>query len=225
MGPLAAISLGMGLFKGGMDFLGGGKDNSAEVFNNELSIAQTNILNEQKRRAAGRAKAATEEQIVENRDAANRAMTREQARFNEQLFGFSMARNSLIKDRILAEAQYNVAERYGKSAKRLRDVEIVGNYGRQNALFSENVASSGRQFNRDMDDFARARYDADRQAVSGLAAQLDNFLPTMAQTSYIPKGNNEALRIGGALMSGATSGLNMFGQLKGYKQSGFFDKG
>ena len=96
------IGLGFGLLSGGMNLFGSGKDNSAEVFNNELSIAQTNILNEQKRRAAGRAKAATEEQLVENRDAANRAMTREQARFNEQLFGFSMARNSLIKDRILA---------------------------------------------------------------------------------------------------------------------------
>ena len=211
------IGLGFGLLSGGMNLFGSGKDNSAEVFNNELSIAQTNILNEQKRRAAGRAKAATEEQLVENRDAANRAMTREQARFNEQLFGFSMARNSLIKDRILAEAQYNVAERYGKSAKRLRDVEIVGNYGRQNALFSENVASSGRQFNRDMDDFARARYDADRQAVSGLAAQLDNFLPTMAQTSYIPKGNNEALRIGNALLTGVNSGIGMYSTLQGGK--------
>jgi len=208
------IGLGFGLLSSGLSFLGSGKDNSADVFNNELSIAQTNILNEQKRRAAGRAKVATEEQILENRDAANRAFTREQARFNEQLFGFSMARNSLIKNRILAEAQYNVAERYGKSAKRLRDVEIVGAYGRQNALFSENVASAGRQYQRDMDDFARARYDADRTAVSGLAAQLEGFLPTMAQSSYTPKGNNMGLRIGQAALSGLQGGLSMYQSLK-----------
>jgi len=211
----ATIGIAMGLFQGGMSFLGGGKDNSGEVFQNELSIAQTNIANRQKERAAGRAKVATEEQILENRDAANRAFTREQARFNEQLFGFSMARNSLIKNRILAEAQYNVAERYGKSAKRLRDVEIVGAYGRQNALFSENVASAGRQYQRDMDDFARARYDADRTAVSGLAAQLEGFTPTMAQTSYMPKGNNMGLRIGQAALSGLQGGLSMYSSFGG----------
>ena len=213
---IGAISAGLGLLQGGMSLFGN-QDNSsaAAAYQNELSIRQADIINRQKERAAGRAKTATEEQVAENRDAANRAMAREQARINEQLFGFSMARNSLIKERILGEAQYNVAERYGRSAKRLRDVEIVGNYGRQNALFSENVASTGRQYRRDMEDFARNRYDADRQAVSGLSAQLDGYMPTMAQTTYNPQSSNSGLKIANAVMGGVTSGLGMFGQLGG----------
>jgi hypothetical protein len=142
-------------------------------------------------------------------------MAREQARMNEQLMGFSLGRQSLIRERILAQGQGNAVERYGRSARRIRDIDIVGEYGRQNALFSENVASSGRQFGRNMTDLARQRYDADRQAVGSLQAQLDGFMPVMAQTTYNPPtNNNAALGIGQGLMTGLQTGFSMDSMLR-----------
>jgi hypothetical protein len=212
MDPISAISIGMGLFQGGMSMFSP-KDYSAQAsaaYQNELGIRQADTMNRQKERAAGRAKVATEEQIFENRDAASRAMAREQARMNEQLLGFSLGRQSLIRERILAQGQGNAVERYGRSARRIRDIDIVGEYGRQNALFSENVASAGRQFGRNMTDLARQRYDADRQAVGSLQAQLDGFMPVMAQTTYNPPtNNNAALGIGQGLMTGLQTGFSM----------------
>lgn len=212
MDPISAISIGMGLFQGGMSMFSP-KDYSAQAsaaYQNELGIRQADIMNRQKERASGRAKVATEEQIFENRDAASRAMAREQARMNEQLLGFSLGRQSLIRERILAQGQGNAVERYGRSARRIRDIDIVGEYGRQNALFSENVASAGRQFGRNMTDLARQRYDADRQAVGSLQAQLDGFMPVMAQTTYNPPtNNNAALGIGQGLMTGLQTGFSM----------------
>jgi hypothetical protein len=217
MDPISAISIGMGLFQGGMSMFSP-KDYSAQAsaaYQNELGIRQADIMNRQKERAAGRAKVATEEQIFENRDAASRAMAREQARMNEQLMGFSLGRQSLIRERILAQGQGNAVERYGRSARRIRDIDIVGEYGRQNALFSENVASSGRQFGRNMTDLARQRYDADRQAVGSLQAQLDGFMPVMAQTTYNPPtNNNAALGIGQGLMTGLQTGFSMDSMLR-----------
>jgi hypothetical protein len=216
MGPVT-----IGLLAGGAQSLLGmfsPRDHSAEAANaysNELSIRQADIINRQKERASSRAKTATQEQLSENFDAANRAMSREQSRFNEELFGFSMARNSLIKERLLAQGQANAVERYGRSAKRIRDVDVVGAYGRQNALFSENVASSSRQFGRGMQDIARQRYDADRQAVAGLSAQLDGYMPTMAQSTYNPQSsNNSFLKIGNSLMSGLSTGLSTANAIK-----------
>jgi len=218
LGWAGGIGLGVGLLQAGISLFSP-KDYSAEsaaAYSNQLAVRQAEIMNRQKERAAGRAKAATGEQIAENFDAANRAMSREQARFNEELFGFSMARNSLIKERLLAQGQANAVERYGNSAKRIRDVDVVGAYGRQNALFSENVSSASRQFGRGMSDIARQRYDADRQAVAGLSAQLDGYMPTMAQTSYNPTSpNNTALKIGNSLMGGISSGLSTWGAIKG----------
>lgn len=217
MDPISAISIGMGLFQGGMSMFSP-KDYSAQAsaaYQNELGIRQADIMNRQKERAAGRAKVATEEQIFENRDAASRAMAREQARMNEQLLGFSLGRQSLIRERILAQGQGNAVERYGRSARRIRDIDIVGEYGRQNALFSENVASAGRQFGRNMTDLARQRYDADRQAVGSLQAQLDGFMPVMAQTTYNqPTNNNAALGIGQGLMTGLQTGFSMDSMLR-----------
>lgn len=217
MDPISAFSIGMGLFQGGMSMFGP-KDYSAQAsaaYQNELGIRQADIMNRQKERASGRAKVATEEQIFENRDAASRAMAREQARMNEQLMGFSLGRQSLIRERILAQGQGNAIERYGRSARRIRDIDIVGEYGRQNALFSENVASAGRQFGRNMTDLARQRYDADRQAVGSLQAQLDGFMPVMAQTTYNPPtNNNAALGIGQGLMTGLQTGFSMDSMLR-----------
>jgi hypothetical protein len=62
---------------------------------------------------------------------------------------------------------------------------------------------------------ARQRYDADRQAVGSLQAQLDGFMPVMAQTTYNPPtNNNAALGIGQGLMTGLQTGFSMDSMLR-----------
>ena len=207
-----------GLVTGGLSLISGlfGGDNgaaAAAAYQNELSIRQTGIANRQKLRARGQAVEMTAEQLLENQDASYRAMSREQAAFNEQMYGFAMGRNSLIRERILAQSAANTVERYGRSAQRIREIDIVGNYGRQNALFAENVSSAQRQFGRNMVDLAKARHAADKQTVANLQGQMDSLLPSMAQTTYQPP-NNQALKIGGAVLGAATSGFGSYMSMK-----------
>lgn len=217
MDPISLISIGAGLFQGGMKmFAPGDNSSAANVYSNRLAENQARIRNAQLERAANRAAAATQDQLLENRDAAYRAMSQEQARFNEQLQGFAFGRQSLIRNRILAQGQAAASERYGNSARRISNVDVLGEYGRQNAMFSENVASAGRQYVRGMDSLARQRYDADRTAVGSLAGQLEGYTPVMAQTTYNnPYNNNTALKIGGGLMEGIIGGFSFDKMLRG----------
>lgn len=217
MDPISLISIGAGLFQGGMKmFAPDDGSSAANVYANRLAENQARIRNAQLERASYRAAAATQDQLLENRDAAYRAMSQEQARFNEQLQGFAFGRQSLIRNRILAQGQAAASERYGNSARRISNIDVLGEYGRQNAMFSENVASAGRQYVRGMDSLARQRYDADRGAVASLAGQLEGYTPVMAQTTYNnPYNNNTALKIGGGLMEGIMGGFAFDKMLRG----------
>lgn len=209
-----------GLVMGGLSMITSlfGDDGSAAAaaYQNQLSISQTGISNRQKLRARGRAVDMTAEQLLENQDASYRAMSRQQAAFNEQLYGFAMGKQSLIRDRILAQGAANTAERYGRSAERIRNVDILGAYGRQNALFSETVSSAQNQQARNMFDLAKQRFEADRNTISNLEGQMDTLLPTLAPTSYEAP-NNMGLKIGNALMGGLSTGLSTAQMIKGFR--------
>jgi hypothetical protein len=103
----------------------------------------------------------------------------------------------------------NASERYGRSAGRMKSIEIMGNYGRNQRIFTDSVASAGRQYGRNQDAYARSRYEADRGAVAQLAAAGESYLPEMAQTSYQGGGGgfNSALSILGGGLSGFTGGI------------------
>jgi hypothetical protein len=187
----------------------------AQAYQNRLSQEQTRIQNSFKDRAFGRAVSTTKEQIGENLNAFSRATAQERARFNEQLYGFSTQRQSAIRDLIQTQGMANASERYGRSAGRMKSIEIMGNYGRNQRIFTDSVASAGRQYNRNQESFNQARYEADRQTVAGLANASDSFLPGMAQTSYTGGGNNSFLTIASGLMQGAQAGLNMYSSMGG----------
>jgi hypothetical protein len=211
MDPLVG-GLIMGGLSGISSILGGNSQAAAAAYQNTLSREQTRINNAYKERAFGRATDSTKEQIGENLNAYSRATAQERSRFNEQLYAFSTQRQSAIKDLIQTQGMANASERYGRSAGRMKSVEIMGNYGRNQRIFTDSVASAGRQYGRNQDAYARARYEADRGAVAQLSAAGDSYLPEMAQTSY--KSNNSFLTIANGLLSGAQSGLSMYSSLK-----------
>jgi hypothetical protein len=210
----AAIIGGVSLlFGAGSSILGSNSQKNAEVYQNTLAREQNRIQNAYKERAFGRATDATKEQIGENLNAYSRATAQERARFNEQLYGFSTQRQSSIKDLIQTQGMANASERYGRSAGRMKSIEIMGNYGRNQKIFTDSVASAGRQYNRNQDVYNQARYEADRQAVGSLAASGESYLPGMASSSY--QNNNSFLTIANGLMSGMKSGLDTYTSLGG----------
>jgi len=188
---------------------------AAQAYQNKMAVEQNRIQNAYKDRAFGRAVSTTKEQIGENLNAFTRATAQERARFNEQLYGFSTQRQSAIKDLIQTQGMANASERYGRSAARMNAVEIMGNYGRNQQMFTDTVASAGRQYNRNQNSYAQARYEADRQTVASLANASESFLPGMAQTSYTGSTNNSFLTIANGLLSGAQSGLNLYTSMGG----------
>lgn len=203
------LGAGSGLMSGISSMLGNNQQKAAQAYQNTLSIERTRISNAYKQRAFGRATDATKEQIGENLSAYSRATAQERSRFNEQLYGFSTQRQSSIKDLIQTQGMANASERYGRSAGRMKSVEIMGNYGRNQRIFTDSVASAGRQYGRNQDAYSRARYEADRGAVAQLAAAGESYLPEMAQTSYQGGGGglNSALSILGGGLSGFAGGI------------------
>jgi hypothetical protein len=203
------LGAGSGLMSGISSMLGNNQQKAAQAYQNTLSIERTRISNAYKQRAFGRATDATKEQIGENLNAFSRATAQERARFNEQLYGFSTQRQSAIKDLIQTQGMANASERYGRSAGRMKSIEIMGNYGRNQRIFTDSVASAGRQYGRNQDAYARSRYEADRGAVAQLSAAGESYLPEMAQTSYQGGGGglNSALSILGGGLSGFAGGI------------------
>lgn len=209
MGPAAILGIASGGLSALTSILGGNSQAAAAAYQNTLSKEKTRISNAYKERAFGRATDSTKEQIGENLNAYSRATAQERARFNEQLYGFSTQRQSSIKDLIQTQGMANASERYGRSAGRMKSVEIMGNYGRNQRIFTDSVASAGRQYGRNQDAYSRARYEADRGAVAQLAAAGESYLPEMAQQSY--QSNNSFLTIANGLMSGVGAGMSMAG--------------
>lgn len=209
MGPAAILGIASGGLSALTSIFGGNSQAAAAAYQNTLSKEQTRINNAYKERAFGRATDSTKEQIGENLNAFSRATAQERARFNEQLYGFSTQRQSAIRDLIQTQGMANASERYGRSAGRMKSIEIMGNYGRNQRIFTDSVASAGRQYGRNQDAYARSRYEADRGAVAQLAAAGESYLPEMAQTSYQGGGGgfNSALSILGGGLSGFTGGI------------------
>ena len=215
MGPAAILGIASGGLSALTSVFGGNAQAKAQAgaqaFQNKLSQEQTRIQNSYKDRAFGRAVSTTKEQLGENSNAFSRATAQERSRFNEQLYGFSMKRQSSIRNLIQTQGMSNASERYGRSAARMNAVEIMGNYGRNQQVFTDSVASAGRQYNRNQNNYAQSRYEADRQSVASLAGSAESYLPGMAQTSYQGSSNNSFLTIANGLMSGVGAGMSIAG--------------
>jgi len=196
---LSAVSTGMGLF-------GQKEDNYSQynaVYASEMGRYQTEIENRRKLEGNRKALGRTIEQVQENRDALYRAFSETQAANVEQMYGFAMAKQSAIRERILAESAYQNVERYGRSAQRVKNLGVLGEYGRNNAIFAETVSSSQHKFRRDMLALAKQGDAAQRKAVTDLEGYLDSQVPSLVGGGYVPyNSNNNGLAIAGQAIAG-----------------------
>jgi hypothetical protein len=171
------------------------------TFNNMLSRRKTEMMNQYRQRAYGRQVDFAKMQQKFNADAASRAYVSEQVRFNEQMAQFAF--NNINTQKNLAETMGIAAagERYGKSAQRLAAVEALGQYGRNQAILAESLASAARQSQTNLQTASRKHFQADLQTYGSI---MEGPISQMAEPMYqAPRGPNMALAIGGSLM-GAT---------------------
>jgi len=171
------------------------------TFENMMSRRKTQMSNEYRQRAYRRSVDAAKEQQQFNADAAGRAYVAEQIRFDEQMAQFAF--NNINFQKQLAQELGTAAagERYGKSASRLAAANVLGEYGRNQAILAKSLASAARQSQSNLQDISRQHFSADYAAYGGVR---EGPVMEMAAPMYqAPRGPNMALAIGGAAL-GAT---------------------
>ena len=183
---------------------------AAGVYQNTLSIAQTELMNEYRQQAYMDQVARVREQMEENFKAANSSWQTEQSRLQEQFLGFSDQRQALIKQLMQAEGYAAATETYGRSADRAIALATAAQYGYSEARLALTEQSAVKQSAQNMNKIAGQAYAADMQAYGTI---LNAPIPEMAQTTYqgtgYNAGLNSALSIGQGLISGAQMGLQI----------------
>ena len=172
-------------------------------YSNTLNRRKTDIINKYRQRAFERRVDRVRDQLQENFSAANASWQTEQARFIEQMLGFSFQQSDMTKQLLEAEGYAAATETYGKSAERAAAIQTLGDYGRSNARFLESVSSAARQSGRNMAQISGQMQQADLNAIGTV---YEAPMMEMAVTKYQPAsgGLNSALTI----MNGITAGLN-----------------
>jgi len=172
-------------------------------YSNTLNRRKTDIINKYRQRAFERRVDRVRDQLQENFSAANASWQTEQARFIEQMLGFSFQQSDMTKQLLEAEGYAAATETYGKSAERAAAIQTLGDYGRSNARFLESVSSAARQSGRNMAQISGQMQQADMNAIGTV---YEAPMMEMAVTKYQPAsgGLNSALTI----MNGITAGLN-----------------
>lgn len=208
------LGLGLGLLQGGLSLFGGASQRNEAVYQANYDRTYRNLMigyeNEQTRRNFTAQLGVAKEQIGLNRDAAGRAYTAEQRRLDEIFSSAAMQNQGLIDSLSQVQGTNNATERFGKSADRIRNIEGLGNFGRQQAVLVDNLTRAVDQSRYNMEDIYRQNEMADRNT------WLQSSVPPTTQAGLPPvrsSGNgalNTALMIGNA----ALSGFNTFQSLK-----------
>ena len=172
-------------------------------YSNTLNRRKTDIINKYRQRAYEKRVGRVKDQLKENFSAANASWQTEQARFIEQMMGFSFQQDDMAKQLLEAEGYAAATETYGKSADRAIALQTLGDFGRSNARFLESVASAERQSGRNMAAISAQAQQADMQAIGTV---YEAPMMEMHVNKYQPKtgGLNSALTI----MNGVSAGLN-----------------
>ena len=172
-------------------------------YSNTLNRHKTDLINKYRQRAHERRVDRVRDQLKENFSAANASWQTEQARFTEQMLGFSFQQADMTKQLLQAEGYAAATETYGRSADRAIALQTLGDYGRSNARFLESVASAARQSGRNMAQISGQMQQADMNAIGTV---YEAPMMEMHVAKYQPKSNglNSALTI----MNGLSAGLN-----------------
>ena len=205
---LNPLSAGLGVAQLGLGIAGAFGDQQKHIdqvrqgtFSNALSRRKTQMMNEYRQRAYGRQVDFAKMQQEFNADAASRAYVSEQIRFNEQMAQFAFNNVNFQKNLTEEMGKAAAGERYGKSAERMAAVETLGQYGRNQAILAESLASAARQSRENLQTASRKHFQADLQTYGSI---MEGPIMEMAEPMYqAPRGPNMALAIGGAAL-GAT---------------------
>jgi len=136
-----------------------------------------------------------------NKSAADRAFNSLQFKEQEQLEGYLMQRQSLLKQLMEVQGKYGAREVYGKSAARVAS-QPEREYGQTVRVLQENLVRFSEQTDRDLAEVARQWKFADEAAFAGISVP-----PAMLSQIPVPgvqsaSGLNTALQIGSAALSG-----------------------
>lgn len=188
---------------------------SQAAYNTAFQNAMTETANRRTEQMFGRQLGMVQEQFGYNRDAANRAYAAEQIRLNELFAQAAFQQQGALQNLVETRGANNATERYGKSAARANLVGTLGQFGRNQAVLAESLASAQAQSNRNLDQTSRDLFNQNLNAWQqvAIAPTLQSAVP-MPQA---PSGFNTALMIGGSLMSG----LNTYASLRAPSTGGF----
>jgi len=213
IGPWGVAAI-MGGVSGISSMIGSNAKQNAEsarragiTYQNVLSQRKTQAMNAYRERAHQRKVERVREQMVENFKGANAAWQTEQARFNEQLLGFTFNKEALNQQLLQAEGYAAATEQFGRSAERAAAISTTGRYGRAAVKMDLSEASARRQFGRNLGKIAGDAYQADMSAYGSI---VEGPIPEMAQSTYQAPGGgglNTALTIAGAAQSFLSTGL------------------
>jgi hypothetical protein len=208
----------LGAAQAGMGILGGlNQQNEAAgqaAYNTAFQNAMTETANRRTEQNFGRQLGMVQEQFGYNRDAANRAYATEQIRLNELFAQAAFQQQGALQNLVETRGANNATERYGKSAARANLVGTLGQFGRNQAIQAESLASAQAQSARNLDQISRDSFSQNLNAWQqvAIAPTLQSAVP-MPQA---PSGFNTALMIGNSLMSG----LSTFAALKAPSSGG-----
>lgn len=196
------LSAGLGVVSGASSIIGGfnaAADRAGQVaYSNAMNRYKTDTINKYRREARNRKFDRVKEQYVENFSAANTAWQQEQARFIEQMLGFSFRKDDMLKQLVQAEGYVNATEQQGVSAQRANALMTAGAFGRSNAKFVESLRSADRQHKRNMAKTSQDLKQADLNAYATVQeAPMLEIAARQQQPSF-----NAALTIGQGLISG-----------------------
>jgi hypothetical protein len=194
----------LGAAQAGMGILGGlNQQNEAAgqaAYNTAFQNAMTETANRRTEQNFGRQLGMVQEQFGYNRDAANRAYATEQIRLNELFAQAAFQQQGALQNLVETRGANNATERYGRSAARANLVGTLGQFGRNQAIQAESLASAQAQSARNLDQISRDSFSQNLNAWQqvAIAPTLQSAVP-MPQA---PSGFNTALMIGNSLMAG-----------------------
>ena len=213
IGPWGVAAI-MGGVSGISSMIGSNAKQNAEsarqaglTYQNVLSQRKTQAMNAYRERAHKRKVERVREQMVENFKGANAAWQTEQARFNEQLLGFTFNKEALNQQLLQAEGYAAATEQYGRSAERAAALGTTGAYGRAAAKLDLSAQSAERQFGRNLSKISSQAYQADLSAYGSI---VEGPVPEMLPSMYTPPssgGLNTALTIAGGLQAAASTAI------------------
>lgn len=151
------------------------------------------------------------EQIGLNRAAANRAYISEQRRLNEAFASAAFEKQGLISNLSQVQGTNAAAEVFGRSAERIRGIEGLGNYGRQQAILADNLSRAAGQTGFNMEEIQRQNEMADINTLRPVSVPpstqaIGQFRPGFGSGSS-GGGANTGLMIGNALLQGVSTYL------------------